>query len=366
MSENAFERIRRAQAQTCLDFMECMQAEQTGAEAPPTRTGRTTSQKLKAGDEAVIQAPQDTEASPENVDLVDETIERACDLLKEAKKSGGSLIILTGAGMSVASGVPVFRNSNGSMSKDFLNFLSCYNQKREKQNLPLVDDWFDFSVAEMFQKETEVEAWHYWRWRILRARVKPATDYKLLQRISKYFNGRTFVMTSNCDELHLKAGANRNQVCEIHGSLGMLQCSGACCHDLYPVNETVLEKLKDEKDPNWVPRCPKCKNHCLRPNVMIFQDDMLVYDLINEQEKNYFDFKLNAESNFAVLEIGAGTVVPSIRFQAESLGTRGKGMIRINPSPEECLNCAVDDSKYFGLISKGAPALEKICKGLGV
>jgi hypothetical protein len=30
----------------------------------------------------------------------------------------------------------------------------------------------------MFKKPTEKEAWHYWRWRMLRALVEPAEDYR--------------------------------------------------------------------------------------------------------------------------------------------------------------------------------------------
>ena len=37
----------------------------------------------------------------------------AAAILKKVKESGGSLLVLTGAGMSVMSGVPVFRNSDG-------------------------------------------------------------------------------------------------------------------------------------------------------------------------------------------------------------------------------------------------------------
>ena len=64
---------------------------------------------------------------------------------------------MTGAGMSVQSGVPVFRNSDGSMSKDFLRFLAGYNKARAAAGRPTVDDWFGFSVPEMFHRSTAKE-----------------------------------------------------------------------------------------------------------------------------------------------------------------------------------------------------------------
>ncbi len=111
----------------------------------------------------------------------------AAACLQQVRDSGGHLLVLTGAGMSVSSGVPVFRGADGSMSADFLRFLGDFNSARARHKLEPVDDWFEFSVPEMFQKETEKESWAYWRWRILRALVTPAEDYRQLMQIIDFF-----------------------------------------------------------------------------------------------------------------------------------------------------------------------------------
>merc|ERR1711998_721565 len=138
---------------------------------------------------------------------------------------------------------------DGSMSADFQKFLSAYSAKR-----PHVDSWETFSTGAMFDRETEAEAWAYWRWRILRAQeghLNPfAVDYALLRKLARqYFSpvgnssGRSFVVTSNCDQLHTKRGTvSDDHLFEIHGSLGFLQCSKArmegkddCLETLYPI-----------------------------------------------------------------------------------------------------------------------------------
>jgi len=288
-------------------------------------------------------------------------------------------LVLTGAGMSVASGVPVFRNSDGSMSEDFLMFLRDFNKARKKHGLNECDDWFNFSTADMFRSETEKEAWAYWRWRILRAVVTPAEDYTLLQHLVDFFGDeKVFVKTSNCDMLHVQAGTSPDSVLEIHGSLGRLQCSGPCCDKLQPVDDAFLTRLRNE--PDWVPRCPECKNHCLRTNVMIFDDYALVYDAIQQQE-NSFDafeerFSLKDDKgrytghNWLVLEIGAGTVVPSIRREGEIRGSTGRGLVRINPSQAECdqQECPYEDlsAKYFPLVARSHEALRALGDELGL
>ena len=49
------------------------------------------------------------------------------------------------------------------MSPDFLRFLGDYNAARQLHGMEPADDWFSFSVPQMFAKETEKEAWAYWR-----------------------------------------------------------------------------------------------------------------------------------------------------------------------------------------------------------
>ena len=101
----------------------------------------------------------------------------AAAALERVRAQGGGLMVYTGAGMSVTSGVPVFRGADGSMSPEFLRFLSSYNSARRAAGLEEAEDWFNFSVPEMFDSATAKEAWHYWRWRILRAQVQPGPDY---------------------------------------------------------------------------------------------------------------------------------------------------------------------------------------------
>lgn len=281
--------------------------------------------------------------------------------------------------MSVHSGVPVFRRDDGSMSDEFLGFLASYNAARRKHGLIEAESWFDFSVPEMFRAETSFEAWQYWRWRVLRALVHPAEDYQHLRKIIDSFGeDRTFVVTSNCDRLHVAAGVPEENVLEIHGSLGYVQCSKPCSQTLYPVDNEFISRLRDS--PKWVPLCPQCNSSCLRPNVMIFNDDRMVESRLDAQEmacqrfvKKYLECQGVKEWTVpaVVLEIGAGKVVSSIRCYGERYGRKGSGFIRINPSLEECQTMEIDTSselqeKYFPIQSYASDALQAICTELNL
>jgi len=297
-----------------------------------------------------------------------DSIQKALDALLRAKASGSGLLVLTGAGMSVASGVPVFRHADGSMSEDFLRFLRNYNRARERHGLQPADDWFQFSVPEMFRHETAREAWAYWRWRILRARVPPWEDYQQLDRIMNCFGKENcFVITSNCDGLHRTFLEASRQIHEIHGSLSKLQCSGSCTEELWNADEKFIERL--EKEPEWVPMCPKCNSRCLRPNVVIFGDDSIVYSALREQSNNLDAFLWTFKKQIVVVEIGAGVVVPSIRYMAEehARGISSIGLVRINPSEDECET--VNDElqrrgKYWPIVAKSIDALRSLADGM--
>jgi NAD-dependent SIR2 family protein deacetylase len=299
----------------------------------------------------------------EETDTLSIILTQAREALENAREKGAGLLLLTGAGMSVSSGVPVFRNANnGTMSIEFMNFLQDYNISREDHGLKPADDWFDFSRPEMFDLPTERQAWQYWRWRILRAKVtRVAQDYQDLNQLIHSFGGtdHAFCVTSNCDGLHEMAGLPKERIYEVHGSLSRLQCSGPCENTLYPVDYDFVEELR--QDNTWkVPRCSNC-SRCLRPNVMIFGDNALVNDVLEDQSVRRRNFLLERDDNFIVLEIGAGLVVPSIRNMAEKYGSMSRyGLIRINPSENCLVGADLDDHKYFPIQMTSTEALHEL------
>uniref|UniRef100_A0A0G4G3M4 Deacetylase sirtuin-type domain-containing protein n=1 Tax=Chromera velia CCMP2878 TaxID=1169474 RepID=A0A0G4G3M4_9ALVE len=289
--------------------------------------------------------------------------------LAAVKEEGGGLIVMTGAGMSVMSGVSVFRSKDGKMTPEFLRFLEGYNEAQRGHRLPEAKDWFDFSVGSMFKCQTAKEAWDYWKWRVARANVMPARDYALLKQLMDYFGkDRCFAVTSNCDSLHLKSGGvSEDNVLEIHGSLAFLQCSEPCCEELFPITPYLPYLAKDD----FVPSCPRCKRECLRPNVLVFDDFNFEDTRERVQRENYRRFLKKFETpdskrRLAVLEIGAGVVVRSIRANADHLGSEGRCLIRVNPSKEDCeFEHRSLREKGVGLATTSEKALEGILQSLG-
>ena len=78
----------------------------------------------------------------------------------------------------------------------------------------------------------------------------------------------------------------------------------------------------------------------------------------------------NVFNGARVLEIGAGTVVPSIRYDGEGYGSLGVALVRVNPSKNECSKFEVNDprgsgSDYFALQAYSNVALGALLGELG-
>jgi NAD-dependent SIR2 family protein deacetylase len=71
-----------------------------------------------------------------------------------------------------------------------------------------------------------------------------------------------------------------------------------------------------------VPKCPHCQKAVVRPNVLMFGDDTWIADRTDAQEDRFKQFTKSLDketTKLLIVEIGAGTAVPTIRMTSERL-----------------------------------------------
>ena len=160
-------------------------------------------------------------------------LETAANLIRKAKYT----VAFTGAGISVASGIPPFRGKNGLWNKTDPIFLEIeFFHKKPLQSWQKIKEIFYDSLGD----------------------AEPNLAHEILAKMEK----RSFlesVITQNIDHLHQKAGSK--YVYELHGTYKQLVCTE--CSSEYDMSFADLNYLP--------PTCYICKG-ILKPDMVFFNE----------------------------------------------------------------------------------------------
>jgi NAD-dependent SIR2 family protein deacetylase len=238
-----------------------------------------------------------------------------------ALRAARALVVTAGAGMGVDSGLPDFRGDAG--------FWKAYPMY-ERLGLSFVDA----ANPEHFERDPAF-GWGFYGHRLaLYRRTVPHEGFAILRRWMAARPAGGFVVTSNVDGQFQRAGFDPARLHEIHGSIHHLQCLAPCGDAIWEAGEDA-DVDEATMRARRLPRCPTC-GAVARPNVLMFGDFGWVPDRSAAQRARFTRFLAEVEdARLAVVELGAGTAIASIRMLSESLGARGAQVVRINPREPE-------------------------------
>lgn len=247
----------------------------------------------------------------------------AVDKAARALRSATALLVTAGAGLGVDSGLPDFRGDEG--------FWKAYPPFR-KLGLRFVE----LANPRWFDRDPEL-AWGFYGHRLaLYRRTLPHEGFRILASWGKRAAGGAFVFTSNVDGQFQRAGFDPSRIFECHGALDYLQCQRDCGEPAFPADG--YEPSFDEESfraTGPLPRCPRC-DVIARPNVLLFGDwgwESERYDEQEERLATWLDLQRErSDGRLVVVELGAGTQLPTVRAFGEATAARHRGtLIRINP-----------------------------------
>jgi NAD-dependent SIR2 family protein deacetylase len=272
---------------------------------------------------------------------------------KKILKNADAILIVTGAGMSVDSGIPTYRGNNGIWTKS----IQIGNNKYSYDEISSLKMW----------KENPELAWGFKaNFHKLMNNLKPHEGYyHLLKSIKDNYD--YFICTSNIDGYFYRSGFDENKIYEVHGSINNLQCMDKSCNLR---NGIVPLKKAPNFDPKTfiaknLPKCTFCSKMS-RPNVSMF-GDYEFYGKPYEHQRNRLDkWLLNLKKykkSLVILEIGCGINPHSLRMNNGKMMSgewkmpkfdNNIGTIRINPSDE------INENKTIHLSIGAKLAIKKI------
>ena len=212
-----------------------------------------------------------------------------------------NIVVLTGAGISAESGVPVFRGDDG-----------LWEGHRVE----------DVATPEGFRRDAEkVHQFYNQRRRKVQA-VEPNPAHQALARLACEGSHRVVLITQNIDDLHERAGSP--EVLHMHGELLKSRCEecgkvSVCRHDLSRASI-----------------CDACGGiDCLRPHVVWFGEMPIHLDWIQQELERADEF----------VSIGtSGRVYPAAGF-VEIANESGAKTLELNLDPSE-VSGAFDVSRH--------------------
>jgi NAD-dependent deacetylase len=197
--------------------------------------------------------------------------ERLAGLIAGAR----SVVALTGAGISVPSGIPDFRTPETGLWANV-----------DPMEVAHVDVW----------RTDPVRFWAFYGERFARLGVvEPNDAHRALVELERRGH-LDAVLTQNIDLLHEKAGST--EVVELHGSIAGCHCPS--CGERVPLAR-VLELIAAA--PDGVPRCPS-DGEVLKPDVVLFGDALPAFAMARaERFALRADLMLSVGSSLAVFPV---------------------------------------------------------------
>ena len=180
----------------------------------------------------------------------------ASQLAAALQTSTGLVVVLTGAGISLASGIPTFRGTD--------------------PGAVWANDVTEMATWRFFSRDP-VGSWRWYRTRfsgILAA--EPNAAHRAVAALERWQARRRrnlLLVTQNIDTLHERAGSTR--IAKVHGSADRCRCSDPMCRlgavASLALSEVDFSEFEREPGPTTIPTCPECGS-LLRPHVLWFDE----------------------------------------------------------------------------------------------
>ncbi len=247
---------------------------------------------------------------------MEEKLNRVADIIKNSR----NMVALTGAGISVESGIPDFRSSGGLWDKyDPAVYASIYSFNTMPEKVwDMIFDLIDIT-----------------------GKAKPNAAHYALAELEK-MNKLKAIITQNIDNLHQEAG--NKVVIEYHGNAQNLICLH--CSEEYSPDDFKIDQRE-------IPRCKSC-GKILKPSVVFF-GEMIPHDALYQSQKY-------AEKADVVLVVGTSAIVYPAAAIPKVAKTNGAKILEFNLEETE-LTLATTDIFVQGPAEKTLPALiEKLRK----
>ena len=256
----------------------------------------------------------------------------------------GRVVVLTGAGLAIESGVSSFRDEDGQW------------QVGSRSYHPVeLATWMAF-------QRMPVDIWGWYLYRRARYHeAAPNAAHHAIAALEQRLGDRCLLVTENVDGLHLRAGNSPGRTYQIHGNVDLARCAAECGPEIRGLPADFAVHWKWGQRPGdaelQVLTCPRCGGW-LRPHVLWFDEPA-------DEERFRCDSSLRATSEAAVLVVAGATTGPALPLKmCTNAVSRGVPLVVIDAESTALHEMAA--SAHHGVSLRGAASglLPAVCDTL--
>ena len=190
------------------------------------------------------------------------------DKLVDLIKSGNihNIVVLTGAGISVAAGIPDFRSPK----------IGLYASIKEMKHLKFRNPTFVFDI-DVFKNDPRPFWWIFGKLWPRKDWPNPTPFHYFLTLLERH-NLLLRCYTQNIDDLETLAGLTADKMVNCHGVLSPCHCLD--CHKEVPLSHCIqaiqpnIERDINDYEEAVVPLCPHCNRNHVKPDVVFFGENL--------------------------------------------------------------------------------------------
>jgi NAD-dependent deacetylase len=250
------------------------------------------------------------------------------------------MVIVTGAGVSAASGIPTFRGTDPDAlwKKDITELATCRYFRRDP-----VGSW----------------RWYLERFRHLQG-ARPNRGHGAIAALERWHLGRGggfLLVTQNIDTLHEQGGSRK--MLKVHGSADRVRCATEGCRNGSPSgsllrSDVAIAPFLADPSMDTVPRCPACGD-ILRQHVLWFDE------YYGEHEDYQWPRVMLAASDMdLVLFVGTSFAVGVTDLFLQQALSRGIPAFSIDPA-----GATIPGAALSVLRGNAETLLPEVCESLG-
>ena len=220
------------------------------------------------------------------------------------------VVFLTGAGFSVASGIPTFRGPEG--------YWTVGSEVYHPQ---------DLATHAAFSRMPR-DVWHWYLYRKgICGQATPNRAHRALAELEQQLGDAFLLVTQNVDGLHRRGGSSAERLCEVHGNIDLMRDVVTGERLPIPDDLALTDKAAPLTDAMWERLVNPATGHRCRPHVLWF-------DEYYREDWYRSDTAMRVASQASALVVVGSSGAASLPMHATAAAAQaGAVVVDVNPDP---------------------------------